>query len=139
MTRPTRFLLALATLFAAGCVMPPPEIKSLYLGSGLPTPRPDSSQVEVFLRSDPPQRAFSSIGEVEITTQRSKRSMANMLDYARREARKLGADALIIETGAVAVAGNTVPVRNLYTGQVMFYRNDSGTRRTLKGSAIVWK
>ena len=62
-----------------------------------------------------------------------------MLDYARREARKLGGDALIIETGSTPTAGSTVPVRNLYTGEVMYYRNIPGTRRTLTGAVIVWK
>ena len=44
-----------------------------------------------------------------------------------------------IETGSTPTAGSTVPVRNLYTGEVMYYRNIPGTRRTLTGAVIVWK
>ena len=139
MFRTQCLLVMLAGLLLGGCVTPPPAIKSMYLGSGTPTARPDSAQVDVFLRSEPPSRPYASVGEVEIATERESRSMEEMLTYARQEARRLGGDALIVETGSTTTSGATVPVRNLYTGQVMYYRNLSGTRRTVKGTVIVWK
>lgn len=134
-----RYRLILVGFLLAGCVTPPPVINSMYLGSGRPTPRPDSAQVDVFLQSQPPTRSYTSIGEVEISTQRASQSMEEMLTYARQEARKMGGDALIIETESTTTGGATVPVRNLYTGQVMYYVHVSGTRRTVKGAVIVWR
>jgi hypothetical protein len=119
--------------------MRPPNVKSMYIGSGTPSARPDSAQVDVFLRSEPPSRPYASIGEVEVSTLRESRSMEEMLTYARQEARKMGGDALIVESGSTGTSLGTYPVRNLYTGQVMYYRNLSGTLRTVKGAVIVWK
>jgi hypothetical protein len=89
MLRTQCLLVVLAGLLLAGCTIPP-AIKSMYLGSGTPTARPDSAQVDVFLRSEPPSRPYTSIGEVEISTGRERRSMEEMLTYARQDARKMG-------------------------------------------------
>jgi hypothetical protein len=130
--------LAGAVALTIGC-MPPPDIKSMYLGGGTPVPRPDSAEVEVFLRSDPPSRPHVTIGEVEIATQREKRSMEEMLGYARDEARRMGGEALIVETGSAPGDTRTTPVKNLYTGETMYYQSDTRTRRSVRGTVIVWK
>ena len=85
--------------------LPPPDIKSMYLGSGTPTARPDSAQVGVFLRSEPPTKAYTTVGDVEISTEREGRSMENMPTYARQEARRMGGDALIVETESAGLDG----------------------------------
>lgn len=129
----------ICAVLAVGC-MPGPNVKSMYLGDGTPVPKPDSAKVAVYLRSDPPKREYVTIGEVEISTERKRRSMEDMLDHAREEARKLGGDALIIETTTQSSgSGYTTPVRNLYTGEVMGYSSDAGVLRVLRGSVIVWK
>lgn len=139
MTARVGVVVILAIGISFGCAMRPPEIKSMYIGAGQPMARADSAWVDVFLRAEPPTRPYVIVGTVEVMTERSKRPMDEMLEYARREARKLGGDALIIETSSVPTAGTSVPVRNLYTGETMYHRNVTGTRRTVMGSVIRWK
>lgn len=125
-----RFLIGLALALAAcsgvgGCtsMMPPPHINSMYTGTGSPSPRPDSSLVEVYLDTAPPKRQFAVIGRVEIATENDSRTLENMLSYARAEARRLGGEALInIKTSTTSAAGSggrSYPVRNVVTGEVI--------------------
>jgi hypothetical protein len=140
--------LALVAAFAAGCAttLPPPRINTLYTVTGTPTPRSDSALVEVFMKENPPTREYDVLGQVEISTERESRTMENMLEYARHEARKLGGDALIgLDTNATptpAGSSYTYPVRNLYTGEVIGYRTASsgpGEHRIMKATVVKWR
>lgn len=131
-----------------GCAgtLPPPDIKTLYTAATPAVARPDTAAIEVFLNADPPRREYDVLGQVEITTERESRTLENMLDYAKREARRLGGDALVnLETDATptpATAGTTFPIYNLYTGKVIGYRSNSsgpGTRRVMKALVVKWR
>jgi hypothetical protein len=138
----------LVMLSLAGCVstMPPPHINSLYTGPGTPSPRTDSTAVEVFLDTAPPQHAYAVIGRVEITTENDARTLENMLVYAKDEARRLGGDALInlknTETTTASSGGYSYPVKNWVTGEVMGVRkveNGPTNRRVLLADVVVWR
>ncbi len=135
--RTQRLLVALAWVLLAGCAS---HVKSMYIGSGTPIARPDSAQVEVFLRSDPPSRPYLTVGEVEVSTDRTRRRVAGrLLHYARKEVRKMGGDALIVETHSHPTSGTSVPSYNYATGGITYHHSGPGMRMTLKGSVIVWK
>ncbi len=139
-------LLLNACWSGAGCVMPPPHVNSLYTGVGNPSPRPDSAAVEVFLDTAPPQRQFTVIGSVEVTTQNDERTLENMLTYARAEARKLGGDALVrVRTSTTSLPGSggySYPVKNLYTGEVIGVNTvgqDPTNQRALLADIVIWR
>jgi len=140
-------LISVMLIAFLGCssTMPPPRISSLYTGTGTPSPRSDSSSVEVFLDTAPPQRAFKVIGRVEITTQNDARTLEGMLFYARAEARRLGGDALVnvrnSETTIASSGGYSYPVKNWVTGDVMGVQKVESTptnKRVLQADVVVW-
>jgi hypothetical protein len=124
-----------------GCAsMRAPHISTLYTGPGTPTPKPDSATVEVFLAGTPPERAYTVLGEVQITTDREKRSAQEVLDYAKAEARKLGGDALVdVGTSSEVIPGGVRSYTNLYNGKEEHDTYGPGQRRILKGKAVAWK
>jgi hypothetical protein len=117
-------------VLAVGCAamlplpLPHPYITSLYTGGGTPVALPDSARVDIFLRENPPQREYEPLGTVEIATDNHWRSTDNMLMYARREARKMGGEAIIdAELGSQPVAEG----------------EGTGQRRTFRGLVVRWK
>ena len=145
-----RSILALCALALAvgGCatMMLPPQIKTMYTAAGTPTPRADSALVEVFMKDNAPTRAYDVLGQVEIATENESRTLENMLDFARKEARRLGGDALVgLDTDAMPTtpgASSTYPVYNLYTRRVIGFQTTNsgpGVRRVMKALVVKWK
>ena len=137
---------ALLLAVAAGCAMPPPHINSMYTGTGEPVAKPDTATIAVFLDTAPPERPFSVIGRVEIATDNDKRTMEDMLFYAREEARKLGGDALVNLKNSSASTGSaggySYPVKNVVTGQVIGTQTVGAqptNHRVLVADVAVWK
>jgi hypothetical protein len=118
-------LLSVTVLTVAACA---PHVSTLYTGPGVPVPRADSAAVEVFLEGSPPERAYTVLGEVLVTTDLSRRKTQELLDSAKVQARKLGGDALV-DVGFTSQA--TVEGTDKST--------HSGTRRILKGKVVAWK
>jgi len=140
--------LCVLTAVASSCAttMPPPNINTMYTATGTPTPRPDSALVEVFMKGNAPKREHEVLGQVEIATENQSRTLEEMLNYARKEARRLGGDALVgLDTDATPTppgASSTYPVYNLYTGAIIGYRtrtSSPGTRRVMKALIVKWK
>lgn len=113
--------------FIPGCELIPPKISSHYSGPGRPIARDRYARVDVFLAGESPGRSYVILGDVEIRARSRNTGLGNMLDYARREARKLGGDAVVeirsqqeIQTGRGPCAGAPA------------------TRRTLTGTVVRW-
>jgi len=81
--------------FVPGCELTPPKIRSHYSGTGRPIARDPHVRVEVFLAGQEPGWDYAVVGDVEIRARSRNTSVINMLDYARREAGKLGGDAVV--------------------------------------------
>lgn len=111
--------------FVPGCELTPPKIKSHYSGTGRPIARDPRIRVEVFLAGREPGWDYAVVGDVEVMARSRNTSVINMLDYARREARKLGGDAVVdvriqqaMEASPDACGGS--PVKGLtLTGKVV--------------------
>ena len=129
----------------------PPHVNALFLGSGVPSPRPDSALVEVYTRTSPPSREVVVVGTVEVFTENDSRTNENMLWYARIEARRLGGDALVnLETSQLVtdpggVSGTTTKVSPFtdFNGNpvVKTEVNAYGptVRRIMKADIVVWR
>jgi len=129
----------------------PPHVNALFLGTGVPVPRPDTALVEVYTRTSPPSREVIVIGTVEVFTENDTRTNENMLWYARREARRLGGDALVnLETSQLVtdpggVSGSTTtlsPFKDFSGNPVV--KTDVTTygatvRRIMKADIAVWR
>src|SRR6516164_8381954 len=112
-------------VLATGCaaLIPPPYVTSLYTAGGKPIALPDSARVDIILRENPPQREYEALSTVEIATDRHWRSVDNILMYARREARKMGGEAIIdAELGSQPIAES----------------QGTGQRRTFRGLVVRW-
>jgi hypothetical protein len=125
-------------LLLAGCAATAPSIKTTYLGSGTPVPRPDTARVEVFFQ--PPARPHATIGEVEITGEftAEEASREETLARARRAARQMGGDALIVEDQFLSMPGTKAPRYDRATGQTI-YIDEGPSAGILKVAVIVWK
>ena len=85
---------AVIPTFVPGCEVIPPRVRTVTTGDTRPA-RPLDAPVDVFLAGRTPPRRFVEIGTVEVTTGNRNTSLGNLLDSARREARRLGGDALV--------------------------------------------
>lgn len=81
--------------FVPGCELIPPRVSSVYTGKGHPRARRDDARIEVFLAGERPNREFVVVGELEVATGNRNTSLSNLIEYARREARRLGGDAIV--------------------------------------------
>jgi len=81
--------------FVPGCQLSPPQVKSVYAGEGKPIARPRDWTIEIFLAGDLPKRRYVVVGELQVLTRSRNTSLNNMLEYAAREARKMGGDAIV--------------------------------------------
>ena len=81
--------------FIPGCEQFPPRVTSHYLLPGKPIARDPFAQVPVFLRGDQPTRRYVVIGDIEVLTRGRNTSLGNMIEYASREARKMGGEAIL--------------------------------------------
>ena len=81
--------------FIPGCELTPPQVTSIYTGEGRPVPRPRDAEVAVFLRGEPPALPYVVVGEVRVSTASRNTSLQNLVEYASREARRLGGDAIV--------------------------------------------
>lgn len=111
--------------FVPGCELIPPKVSSHYSGPGRPIARGRYARVDVFLAGEDPGRRYGVLGDVEIRARSRNTSLHNLLDYARREARKLGGDAVVevrsqraIQASRGACAGAPV-TRLTLTGRVV--------------------
>lgn len=105
------------------CCGPRMPIVTLY---GPPSPvRPANANIEVFSTSVP-ERPYIEIGEI---TARNRNQQIN-LDQIIAEARKMGADAVILK-GSVGFSTAIVPVGNMAVGVSKEYGQ--------KAVAIKWK
>ena len=138
----------------AGCAAstPPPQVKSVYLGSGAPIARPDTSRIYAFRHSDCPSPSqYTVIGQVEVTTVRLDYGERELLSFAEAEALKLGGEAIIIDvtsrpTGTRsalpagandAFVGGQESGHQVYSAQAGSLRQ--GKQTTLKATVIIWK
>jgi hypothetical protein len=74
---------------------PRPRVETHVIPGQHFAPRPEFSGVEIFAREQPPVRRYSVIGSVRVLASSSRMPVATLEDWARREARRLGGDALI--------------------------------------------
>lgn len=81
--------------FIPGCELTPPKVTSVYKGKRQPVARPRDADIEVFLAGDLPERRYVVVGELQVLARNRNTSLHNMLEYAAREARKLGGDAIV--------------------------------------------
>jgi hypothetical protein len=111
--------------FVPGCGLLPPKVTSVYTGIGEPIARPRDARVEVFLAGNLPNRLYVELGQLEVLTRSRNTSLDNMLEYAKREARKLGGEA-IVDVWPRAVQSNGRPV-------------DPRGRRILTAKIVKWE
>lgn len=113
--------------FVPGCELIPPRITTHYVGPGRPMPRDQYAPVDVFLAGKEPGMSYTVLGHVEIRARSRNTSLSNMLDYARREARKLGGDAVV----EIRSEQKTQAARGPCAGSPV-------TRRVLTGTVVRW-
>ena len=111
--------------FVPGCELTPPKVSSHYVGPGGPIARDRRVGVDLFLAGRMPDRHSVSLGDIEIRARSRNTSVINLLEYARREARRLGGDAVVnvhidqaLQPSRAPCAG-TPAARLTLTGQVV--------------------
>ena len=92
---PARGLAPVLPSFLPACEPLPPRTQFFPSGETQPTDRARDANVEVFLAGQSPAREHTVLGEVEVLARSHRTSLNNLLDSARREARKHGGDALM--------------------------------------------
>jgi uncharacterized protein YbjQ (UPF0145 family) len=114
--------------FVPGCELIPPQTTSHYSRPGRPIARDRFARVDVFLAGDQPGRRYVVIGDVEVVARSRNTSLKNLLEYARRESRKLGGDAVV----DVRAPQSAKARRDACGGAPT-------SRRTLTGTVVTWE
>lgn len=81
-------------IYSCDASNPDPRVRTTWTAAGRPRSRPQSAPVEVFQAGRPPTRKFARIGEVSVLASGSRTSVAELTEWARRGARRLGGDAI---------------------------------------------
>jgi len=114
---PTRPAGVVATfLYSCDASPPRPRLRTTWTAPGRPSPRPDSSTVEIFRRGQDPARKFVTLGEVSVLASGPRTSVAELTRWAQRGARRLGGDAIVDVSwdDAASVRPKAGPVGLLY-------------------------
>jgi hypothetical protein len=81
--------------FVAGCEQAPPRIRTTLLPGDHPRARPRDAAVASFLAGSAVPGTPRVIAHVELRARSRNTSLGNLMDYARREARRVGGELLV--------------------------------------------
>jgi hypothetical protein len=86
---------AASYLFACSGTHHAPRVRTHYVDTHRPAPRPQSSPVFVFYVGKPPARRYRIVGTVEVLATSTYTRTDELTDYAMRSARRMGGDAIV--------------------------------------------
>jgi len=81
--------------FVPGCEQAAPRIRTTLVQAGHPKARAGDAGVALYFAGDPVPGAPRVIGHVELRARGRNTSLDNLVEYARREARRVGGDVLV--------------------------------------------
>lgn len=110
-----------------------PKIDRVYLLDKRLPPKPETAEIKLFTKEQPPTCQFEVIGIVTSLKQNTLVSMDKVAESLRKEARKMGGDAVIgVEMGLVETGSLET---NTKTGAVT---STTANNPMLKGTVIRW-
>jgi hypothetical protein len=72
-----------------------PRVRTKYTAAGRPAPRPALSPVAIYELGHAPTRRYQILGKVEVLATSTYTRTAELTEYARRSARRMGGDAIV--------------------------------------------